>query len=236
MHSTDAFLGGKIKLKQKINGLRATSDSVLVAAAVQAKPNETILDVGAGNGVIGLCISARVPIKLTALEIQEDLVSLIEENALLNDKKITVIRNDIFQAEDPLKGQTFDHVVTNPPFYDSTGESRKNTEQALSYTANFDLKRWLEYCLKHLRAKGSFTMIHRPECLSAILPVLTKKLGGIQIIPIMSKVNTCAKRIIIRGFLGSAKPLTLCPPIIMHTQAQKPSQKANSILRSGRSI
>ena len=97
MHSTDAFLGGRIKLKQKINGLRATSDSVLVAAAVQAKANETILDVGAGNGVIGLCISARVPIKLTALEIQEDLVSLIQENALLNDKKITVIRNDIFQ-------------------------------------------------------------------------------------------------------------------------------------------
>ena len=97
MHSTDAFLGGKIKLKQSMHGLRATSDSVLVAAAVQAKPNDTILDVGAGNGVIGLCVAARVPVKITALEIQEDLVSLIQENAVLNDKKITVIRNDIFQ-------------------------------------------------------------------------------------------------------------------------------------------
>ena len=236
MHSTDAFLGGRIKLKQKINGLRATSDSVLVAAAVQAKPNETILDVGAGNGVIGLCISARVPIKLTALEIQEDLVSLIQENALLNDKKITVIRNDIFQSEDPLKGQLFNHVVTNPPFYDTTGDSRKDAEQALAYTANFDLKIWLDYCLKHLRAKGSFTMIHRPECLPVILPVLAKKLGNIQIIPIQAKTNTGAKRVIIRGILGSARPLSLCPPIVMHTQAEKPSHRANSILRSGHSI
>lgn len=236
MHSTDAFLGGKIKLKQKIHGLRATSDSVLVAAAVRAKPNESILDVGAGNGVIGLCVSARVPIKLTALEIQEDLVSLIQENALLNDRKITVIRNDIFQAKDPLKGQLFNHVVTNPPFYDTTGKTRQNEEQALAYTADFDLKKWLEYCLKHVKSKGTLTLIHRPECLPEFLQVLSKKLGDIQLIPILSKANTVAKRVIIRGVLGSAKPLTICPPLVMHTQTEKTSPAANSILRSGHSI
>ena len=236
MHSTDAFLGGKIKLKQSVNGLRATSDSVLVAAAVQAKANDSILDVGAGNGVIGLCVAARVPVKITALEIQQDLVSLIQENALLNDKKITVIRNDIFQTTDPLKGKLFQHVVTNPPFYDTTGKARKNQEQAIAYTAGFDLKKWLEYCLKHVRAKGSFTLIHRPEYLTKILSVISKKLGNIQVIPILSKTGTNAKLVIIRGTLGSAKPLTICSPIIMHTHTEKPSQIANSILRAGKSI
>ena len=82
----DNFLDGKVKLRQSVKGLRATTDAVLVAAAVQAKKNDSILDVGAGNGVIGLCVGARVPIQLTALEIQENLVQLIQENAALNDE------------------------------------------------------------------------------------------------------------------------------------------------------
>ena len=135
-----------------------------------------------------------------------------------------------------MKGKSFHHVVTNPPFYDTTGKARKNEEQALAYTATFDLKKWLEYCLKHVRAKGSLTLIHRPECLEEILSVLTKKLGAIQIIPILSKADTNAKRIIVRGVLGSSKPMTICPAIVMHTHTEKPSQVANSILRSGKSI
>ena len=35
--SIDNFLGGKVKLKQSIDGYRATSDSVLLASAIMAK-------------------------------------------------------------------------------------------------------------------------------------------------------------------------------------------------------
>ena len=146
----DNFLNGKIKLRQSVKGLRATSDAVLTAAAVKAKANDTILDVGAGNGVIGLCISARVPVQITALEIQENLVQLIQQNADLNDRKITVVRMDLFQRTDPLKGHLFHHVVTNPPFYDTTGQQRSNSEQAKAYVANFNLDKWILYCLKHI--------------------------------------------------------------------------------------
>ena len=161
--TTDDFLNGKVKLRQSVKGLRATSDSVLVAAAVKAKANDSVLDVGAGNGVIGICIGARVPVQVTALEIQETLVQLIQENAALNDRKITVIRMDLFQRTDPLKGKQFHHVVTNPPFYDTTGAARLDKEQAKAYMANFNLDKWLIYCLKHIRARGTFTLIHRPE-------------------------------------------------------------------------
>lgn len=234
--TTDDFLNGKVKLRQSVKGLRATSDAVLVAAAVKAKKDDSVLDVGAGNGVIGLCIAARVPVQVTALEIQENLVQLIQENAALNDRKITVIRTDLFQRTDPLKGKQFHHVVTNPPFYDTTGASRANAEQAQAYMASFDLDKWLVYCLKHIRAKGTFTMIHRPEMLGEILMILEQKLGGIEIIPIYSKAGQPAKRVIIRGVLGSKKPTTLCQGIVLHTQSDKPTSSAKKVLRNAKEL
>ena len=232
----DDFLNGKVKLRQSVKGLRATSDAVLVAAAVRAKANDSVLDVGAGNGVIGICIGARVPVQVTALEIQENLVQLIQENAALNDRKIMVIRMDLFQNTDPLKGRQFHHVVTNPPFYDSTGASRSDKEQAKAYMANFNLDKWLVYCLKHIRAKGTFTLIHRPELLSEILMILEQKLGGIEIIPIYSKVGQSAKRVIVRGILGSKRPTQLLPGIILHTRADRPTSSANKVLRNAKGL
>ena len=234
--TTDNFLNGKVKLRQSVKGLRATTDAVLVAAAVQAKKNDSLLDVGAGNGVIGLCVGARVPVQLTALEIQENLVQLIQENAALNDRKITVIRTDLFQRIDPLKGKLFHHVVTNPPFYDPSGKTRANAEQAKSYTADFNLDKWLVYCLKHVRAKGTFTLIHRPEKLCEILMILEQKLGAIEVIPIYSKSGQPAKRVIIRGQLGSKKQTNIYPGIILHTQGDKSTSAAKRLLRNGMAL
>ena len=96
MMTTNDFLGGKIQLKQSEKGLRATSDAVLCAAAVPLKKGDTLLDVGAGNGVIGLCAYARTPCQIHAIEKQPDLIQLIQDNALLNHIPLTVHPMDIF--------------------------------------------------------------------------------------------------------------------------------------------
>ncbi len=236
MQKTDSFLGGKIKLIQSENGLKATSDAVLLASAVQIKKNETLLDVGAGNGVVGLCVTARTDCSVFALECQENLTQLIQKNAQLNNSRIKVFCHDLFSPKDIIKGRLFHHVVTNPPFYDNTGRGRQNTELLLAFQANFDLKKWLDYCLRHLKSKGSFTMIHRPEMLGEILSVLEKKLGAIEIFPIQTKLNQPAKRVIIRGILGSKSPLKLYPPLLMHNPNGTRSELAENILRKGKSI
>lgn len=236
MQTTNEFLGGKVLLKQSQKGLRATSDAVLLAAAVSSKNKETLLDVGAGNGVVGLCVNARKNCVITALEYQKKLVDLIQQNAQLNHVKINVVEHDLFKTKDVLKGQLFQNVVTNPPFYDDTGKGRQSKEQRLAYRAEFDLKRWLNYCLKHLKSGGCFAMIHRPEMLGEILSVLEQKLGAIEIFPIQTKLKQPATRIIVRGILGSKTPLKLYPPLIMHTPDGTRSELAENILRKGQAI
>ena len=236
MFTTNKFLGGKVLLKQNRLGLCATSDSVLVAALVPIKQNETILDVGAGNGIVGLCVNARKKCRTTAIEIQKNLCQLIQENALLNKQEITIFQEDIFSSKDAIKGQLFNHIVTNPPFYEKGTNMRKSQEQRKAYVQDFDLKKWIEYCLKHLRAKGSFCLIHRPEMLGEILSFLSPKLGNIEIFPIVSKEGKPANRILIRGYLNKKGPLTLHSPLIMHTKDNKRTELAEKILRFGEAI
>ena len=236
MMKTDDFLGGRVRLKQNPDGLRATSDSVLVAAAVPAKIGETILDVGVGNGVIPMCLNARVPnLKITGVDCQSDLIQLAAENAVINGCHLELISGDIMQNPSPIQGRQFHHVVTNPPFYDEP-HPRKNPQTTTAYHQKISLTEWLSFCLKHVRAKGSLTLITRPTDLPEILSVLSPKLGHIEIIPIVSKSGEAAKRIIVRGIMNSRSPLSLCAPIIMHLKNGKRTVRAEKILRHGEKI
>ena len=83
--TTDDFLGGRIGVVQPKGGHRAGSDAVFLAAAVTARPGMRVLDAGAGVGVAGLCLLARVPeIEVTAVEIDAGLSALAAANAARN--------------------------------------------------------------------------------------------------------------------------------------------------------
>ena len=64
----DEFLGGRIVVMQPETGHRAGSDAVWLAAAVPAVAGEHVLDAGAGVGVAGLCLLARVPAARSSCE------------------------------------------------------------------------------------------------------------------------------------------------------------------------
>ena len=83
-HDRDDFLGGRITVLQPQEGHRSGSDAVWLQAAVPAKTGEHVLDAGAGVGVAGLCLLARVPGKVTAVEIDSGLCALAEANAARN--------------------------------------------------------------------------------------------------------------------------------------------------------
>ena len=235
--TTDDFLGGKVRLIQDTNGYRATSDAILVASAVRAKPEESILDVGCGTGIILYCLNARVKhLKLTGIELQPDLYQLANQNAKLNQCDVQLYCEDIFKTKSVLHGQQFHHVVSNPPFY-TENLIRKHPQTATAYHQTVDLSKWISFCLKHIRAKGTFTMIHRIEALPEILSILKdSSLGALEIFPIYSKQGQSAKRVIIRGILGSKKPFVLQEGLIMHCLDNTRTDIAEKIMRFGKSI
>lgn len=230
----DLFLGGLVRLRQDKNGLRATSDSVLAAAAVRAKTGDSVLDVGTGNGVILFCLNARVPhLNLTGVELQERLCQTAKENALLNNAAAEIIQADISRRVIELHGRQFHHVVSNPPFYTEEFE-RQSPQTALAYHEKTSLNDWLSFCVRHVRPKGGLTLIHRPEALADILAFLSHTaIGALEIIPIQSKEGENARRIIVRGKLGSKQKLSIFPALVMHDPNGSRSMTAENILRNG---
>ena len=234
--TVDDFLGGLIKLRQPKIGYRATSDAVMVAAAVPAKEGETILDVGCASGIVGLCIGARVPnVPITGVEIQSELVELACQNAELNGQNLTVIKADISKRVSNLHGIQFHHVVTNPPFYTET-PARQSQQVEMAYKQVVPLKKWIDFCLRHLRAKGTFTIIHRTESVPEILSLLNGRLGGIRLIPIWPKQGVNPKRVIIQGIMNSKKPFEIHPGFVMHHHDDTRTDEAERIMREGVSL
>ena len=132
--SLDAFLGGRIDVVQPRGGHRAGSDAVFLAASVPARPGEHVLDVGAGVGVAGLCLLARVSrLEVTAVEIDEELCALAGENAERNgvSASFKIANADVTGSakshrDAGLVREGYDHVIANPPFY-AEGSVRRRT-------------------------------------------------------------------------------------------------------------
>ncbi|MFP4269243.1 MAG: methyltransferase, partial [Alphaproteobacteria bacterium] len=57
--TTDRLLGGRLVVRQPARGYRIAIDTVLLAAAVPARPGRRLVELGAGVGGAALAVAAR---------------------------------------------------------------------------------------------------------------------------------------------------------------------------------
>jgi tRNA1(Val) A37 N6-methylase TrmN6 len=56
----DAFLGGRLRLRQPRSGHRSGHDAILLAAATAAHAGDRVVEFGAGVGAAGLALAKRI--------------------------------------------------------------------------------------------------------------------------------------------------------------------------------
>jgi HemK-related putative methylase len=85
------------------------------ALAQQSLADRAVLDMGTGSG-IGAVFAARGGARVTAVDINAEAARCARINALMNhvDDRVDVRQGDLFE---PVRGQRFDLVLFNPPFY-----------------------------------------------------------------------------------------------------------------------
>lgn len=216
----DKFLDGRIKLIQPSAGYRAGIDPLFLSASLHPKADEKILDVGCGVGTASIALAHRCPhAKITGIEIQKNLVELASINVQANGfiDQVEIVQGDILCPPPFLNPHSFDHVMTNPPYYeDSRTQASPFPGKAQANTETVDLGKWIKFCLKCLKPKGNFTMIHRAERLSEILSHLQNQAGEVVVFPLWPGVDKPARRIIIQARKNTGGELRLAQGILLH--------------------
>ena len=237
----DDFIGGRLKLLQPVKGFRAGVDSVMAAAAVPARAGETVLDVGAGVGVISLTLAKRVPgLHVTAVEKADDHFSLLQQNIDRNQMGPDVhpLQADIFRQLKSPEPNSFHHVVTNPPYYqDGSVQIAPSQEKAEAHAGPRGfLREWLYQSVRMLRPGGIFTMVYPSAEMANVLACLEPQLGDIVIFPLWPHKGKRAKRFILQGKKGARGPTSLEAGLVLHGAGNGFGEVAEGILRHGNSL
>ncbi len=210
----DLILNGKIKLCQPKHGYRIAIDPILLASIIELKNDQTILDVGCGVGTISLILKyMNHSQNITSVDIDPTITKLCQRNSEINHLPLNIINSPI--GSNFLNNETFDSVVTNPPFYNPENFRSSKKKSAANFET-ISLRSWISFCLKRLKPNGNFYIIHLPERLEHILESLKNLVGKIEIFPIYSHKNEPAKRIIIKCKKASKEPMKIMPGLVSH--------------------
>jgi tRNA1(Val) A37 N6-methylase TrmN6 len=229
----DGFLGGRLRVRQFARGFRSGLDTVILAAAVPARSDDTVLELGSGAGVASLCLAARVPdCTVAGVEIDADLVALANNNAAANGmaERVRFVQADILNLPQELRAG-FDHVLCNPPFHDADGEASPDARRAQALQDSGKLQEWVRAGLKRTASNGSFTVIVRADRLTQVLEALPD--DGVIVFPLWPKRETAAKRVLIQLRRGKRAPLALLPGFVLHKSDGRYTPEADAILRGG---
>ena len=99
--------------------MKVGTDGVLLGAWCDIYGARSILDIGSGSGIIALMMAQRnKTATITAVEIDAASASQANENILSSpwSRRVTVV-NSAIQDMVVSNSKSFDHIVSNPPFY-----------------------------------------------------------------------------------------------------------------------
>ncbi len=240
----DMLLGGRVTLLQPREGYRATTDPLLLAAAVPARAGQSVLELGCGVGTAALCLMRRVPgVRVTGVELQAAYAALARRNATLNDLPLEVVEGDVADLPAVVRRRQFDHVMANPPWFPpGSGAPAGRGDRERGRREATPLALWVDAMLRRLRSGGHFVLIQRTERLPEVLAAIGARLGAVRVLPLAGRTGRPAERFILLGRKDLRTPFTLLPPLVLHEGARHLADRDSftpelrAILREGAAL
>ncbi len=230
------LLGRKgLRIIQNPRKFKFTIDAFLLTGFIEPKPNHRIIDLGTGGGVLPLLIAGQREVQsIYGLEIQPELASMAGRSVALNrlEGKITILEGDLRNLPDILKPNSFDYVITNPPFF-AANQGIISGNQALA-KAKFEIDCTLEDVVKSaarlVRANGRVALIYPTARLTDLLVTMAKAhLSPARLRPVYPKPGANGNLLLMEARPNAKCPLEVLPPLHIYNETGAYSAEMNRI-------
>lgn len=140
--------------------MKVGTDAVLLGAWTPITPDcKNILDIGTGTGVIALLAAARSSeAKVIGIEIDSIAAKQAAENAAASPyaDRLTI---EPIAIQDYLPSNSFDVIISNPPFFSGGVLSEQLDRQTARHTVKMPHHDLLRFVQRHLSPNGQFCVI-----------------------------------------------------------------------------
>ena len=155
----------EFSIHQDKTAMKIGTDAVLLGAWVFLENEiDSILDVGSGTGIIALMLAQRsFALTIDAVEIDNDAYEQTVtnfENSNWGDRLYCY--NSSFQNfadEIAEEDETYDLIISNPPFYTDEFKSENDARNKARFTSSLSFNELLKGVSKILSKKGKFAVI-----------------------------------------------------------------------------
>lgn len=214
-----------LKIIQNKNGFCFGIDAVLLSDfAKEIKKDSKVLDLGTGTGILGILLCKKTELKqIIGVEIQQEVFNMATRSIQLNklEDKFSVINEDIKELDKVLELQSFDAIVTNPPYKkDNTGLKNDNEYEVISrHEVKCNLEDVIRISSKLLKNNGKFFMVHRPERMKDIIINLEKyKMEIKEIRFVHPNINKKPNMVLIKAVKGAREFLNVQEPLFVYNE------------------
>lgn len=201
-----------LRIIQNTKGFCFGIDAVLLSDyAKNIKKEAMVLDLGTGTGIISILLCEKTNLsKIIGVEVQKEVADMAKRSVRLNnlENKFEIINDNITNLEKIYERNSFDVIVTNPPYKkENTGIVNEEKKKLISrHEILAKLEDYIKISNKLLKDKGEFYMVHRPERLVDIIAYMRQyKIEPKEIRFVCSHENEPPKLVLIKG-VKNGKP------------------------------
>lgn len=195
-------------------------DSVLLSDFCKdIHKGSNILDLGAGNGILELLLSAKIEnSKITAIEVQKEVYELAKRNIVFNhlENRVIIQNKNIKDIDCKVK---YDAVVTNPPYKEKgTGLVNEEDSKVIArHEVLASLDDFIRIGSRCLKDKGNMYIVNRAERLADVLEYLRKyRLEPKELKMVYSKIDSAPVLILVKATKNANRYLRITKPLYIY--------------------
>lgn len=213
------------KIYQDTDCFSFSLDSIMLAnfATIRLKDN-SIVDLGCGNGVIPLILSLRTTKKIVGVELQNKLADMAVRSVKYNNLEdyIEIINMNMKDFVTSETIESFDLVTCNPPYFKVNEKNyfNESKEKLIArHEVEINLSDLFYVVKKILKNNGNFAIVHRTDRLMEILLEFKKNnIEPKRIRFVYENINKESTLVLIEGQKNGKVGLKIEKPFILYNE------------------